>query len=358
MKNKLDYLIVGQGLAGSILAFTAILNNKNIGVIASKNYVPSSAVAGGIINSVVIKRLTKSWRADEFNNYLKQFYPKWENDLKSKFFLKTKTFKLISSKEEEGFWISRRIENKMQEYLSEEFHSNKIPSSFKCMKTAEIYQTYFLDFNILLNKFKKRLINDNLLFNEDFDHSKIKFNEDSVSYKNLKAKCIIFCEGVHSVKNPYFNWLPFSLNKGEILTIKSSEIKLEQVINKKIFILPIGNDLYKIGSSYEWDNLDNQPTEEKKKEILENFEQMCPVKYEVVEHVAGIRPASRDRRPFLGQHPENKNLYIFNGMGAKAALMAPLLAKELLEFIEENKTLNKESSIERYEKLYKIDSLK
>src|SRR5690554_3992375 len=100
MKNKLDYLIVGQVLAGSILAFTAILNNKNIGVIASKNYVPSSAVAGGIINSVVIKRLTKSWRADEFNNYLKQFYPKWENDLKSKFFLKTKTFKLISSKEE------------------------------------------------------------------------------------------------------------------------------------------------------------------------------------------------------------------------------------------------------------------
>lgn len=358
MIKKVDYLIVGQGLAGSVFAYTALLKNKKITVITSNQLPASSKVAAGIINSVVIKRLTKSWRADKFNSYLIDFYPKMEKYLKNNFFHKTNTLKIIGSDEEESFWKSRREAGQMEDYISGNISTRSLPNSFKFYKTGDIYQTYLLEFNKLLKDLKKRLIEDQRFLEEEFDYSKINLNGTTVKYKNIEAKCIIFCEGIHAIRNPFFNWLPFNLNKGESVTIKSTNLKTSSVINKKIFILPLGNNTYKVGSSYEWKKLNNQPTEEKRNEILRNFENLCSAEYKIVGQEAGIRPATRDRRPFIGIHPEHKNLFIFNGMGAKAALMAPLLAKELFEFIEEKKKLNEEGSIERYNKLYQIDPLK
>lgn len=358
MEKKVDYLIVGQGLAGSVFAYTALLKNKKIAVIDSNKIKASSKVAAGIINSVVIKRLTKSWRADEFNQYIRAFYPLMEKHLHSKFFHHTNTLKIISSEEEEYFWKNRREAGNMEEYLSDLIDTNYLSDSFTHAKTGKILQTYLLEFNRILKDFKKNLLEKHYFLEEQFDYSKLILKDKSVRYQGIEAKCIVFCEGVHASKNPFFNWLPFNLNKGEIVTIKSYNLNINSVINKKIFILPMGNNIYKIGSSYEWKNLDQNPTEEKRNEIMQNFEQVCSVEYEIIDQEAGIRPATRDRRPFLGQHPEYHQLYIFNGMGAKAGLMAPLLAKELIDLIEENKKLDKECSIQRYNKLYQIDSFK
>lgn len=357
MENKYDYLIVGQGLTGSIFSFTASLERKNAIVIASKNYPASSKVAVGIINSMVIKRLTKSWRSDEFNVYLEEFYPKIEKYLNEKLLYKTRTLKPISSTEEEKFWTSRSKIGNMAEYISDQTAENQLPKCFKWNRTAEIFRTYRLEVKRLLKAYSSKLKEKGLLIEEDFDYSQLKFNNGFYTYKNIKAKNIVFCEGIHANKNPFFKYLPFSPNKGEILTVQTKNLDPEIVINKKIFIFPLGQDHYKIGSSYEWEKLDNNPTEEKKAEIENNFRQMCSAHFNTVEQEAGIRPSTKDRRPFLGEHPKQDNMYILNGMGAKAALMAPLLAKELFEYIENGASIGSECSIERYENLYQIDSL-
>lgn len=358
MEEKLDYIIVGQGLAGSILSFNALKRGKKIKVIASDDFEASSKVAAGIINSVVLKRLTKSWRADEFNSYLRKFYPQLEDFLNLHFFEPTNTLKLISSEEEEKYWLSRRIKNELSAYLSDEIHNSKLSKFFNFQKSGEIFQTFLLDVVPLLEHYLSKIREKGLFINENFDYLKLQSIDNKIKYKNLTADYLVFAEGFHTISNPFFNWLPFTLNKGEILNIKTEQLDINSVVNKGIFILPLGKTSYKIGSTFEWEKLDKKPTEEKRNEIIKKFEEMSAAKVDVVGQVAGIRPATKDRRPFLGKHPKYQNVYIFNGMGSKAGLMAPLLSHELLEHIEYGKKLHKESSIERFKNLYQVDSLK
>ena len=71
----------------------------------------------------------------------------------------------------------------------------------------------------------------------------------------------------------------------------------------------------------------------------------------MVQHEAGVRPSSNDRRPILGAHPQQKNIYIFNGLGAKGVMLAPYFAQQLGANITAGKAIDKEASVERYYRL-------
>lgn len=356
MKMKqLEYLIVGQGLSGSILAFHLLQNKKKFVLIDQGLEASSSKVAAGIINSLVLKRLTKSWRAEDFVDCMQDFYPLMEIFLKEKIYHPLALFKLLSSEEEEKYWIHRLQTEKLENFMSEQIEELSKPF-LKFKKCGKVLRTAKLDVLSMLQNFRVQLKDTNRLVEEKFEYPLLAFNENRVTYKNYVAKSIIFCEGALATDNPFFNWLPFSLNKGELLLIKSAKLKLSSMLSKKIFVLPITDELYKIGASNEWKELDLLPTKEKREELKKLFESICTAEYEIVKQEAGIRPASRDRRPFIGRHPKWKNVYIFNGMGAKAALKAPLLSKELIDFIELAKPLHPECNINRYYKLYQINS--
>ena len=138
------------------------------------------------------------------------------------------------------------------------------------------------------------------------------------------------------------------LTKGEILLVRIKDFDSQKVINKGVFILPIGNNLYKVGATYEWKDLSETPTEKGKLELLEKLKLVLKVPFELIEHRSGIRPTVKDRRPLIGIHPEHPQLGIFNGMGTKAVLLAPYFAQEFAGFLDGKNALNKEVSIHRF----------
>ena len=66
------FIIVGGGLAGICVAIQLIRSGAKV-TLFDKNENYSSIVAGGIINPIVFRRMTKSWRVDEFLPFLKSF---------------------------------------------------------------------------------------------------------------------------------------------------------------------------------------------------------------------------------------------------------------------------------------------
>ena len=173
-------------------------------------------------------------------------------------------------------------------------------------------------------------------------------DDESISFGDLKAKKIIFCEGQNGRFNPYFNFLPFEVSKGEILIAHIPKLKSEQIIKDKLIIAPLGNDLYWCGSNYEWNALDDSPTEHIKKDLIEKLKSTLTIDFEIVEHLAAIRPTVKDRRPFLGVHPKISPLAIFNGLGTKGASLGPYWANHFAEFLCEGILLNKEVNIDRF----------
>ncbi len=82
---------------------------------------------------------------------------------------------------------------------------------------------------------------------------------------------------------------------------------------KKIFVLPIGNQIFKIGSNYQHDYKDALPSLEIKKHLCEKIEKIIPnINYEIVSHKAGIRPATILRKPFIGIHKNIRNAFLMD----------------------------------------------
>lgn len=354
MKKQVNYIIVGQGLAGTILAQTLLKKGNSVVVIDEQKELTASKIAAGLYNPVVFKRLVKSWMVDELIPFMDNFYQETETKLSAKFYHKKQIVKPFAEEQEKTLWQKKTTEDVgkyLSKTISDDFLNDIIYNTFG---VSEVLQAGNLDTNLFLNSFQNYFKKNDLLVEEKFEYDKLIVEENIVEYKNIIATKIIFCEGYKTIENPYFKWLPFKLTKGEVLTIKISALEksekiFDKVINKGVFILPLGNGIYKVGATYKWNDLTEQITEIGKLELIDKLTKVLRVPFEVINHQAGIRPTVSDRRPLIGLHPQLKSLAIFNGMGTKAVMLAPFFANHFSDFLENKIMLEKEVDINRFE---------
>lgn len=348
---KKDYIIVGQGLAGTVLALTLMKAGRSVMVIDDLPESSASRVAAGLYNPVVFKRLVKSWMADELIPFMDKFYEETEKLLKTEFYNKKKIVKLFAEENEREFWLKKTMED-VGKYLSKNRYDNFLEDIVNApLGASEVIHAGNLNTEVFLNSCRQYFKTNDSLLTEKFDYVQLQISDDHVAYKEVHAYKIIFCEGYKVNENPYFDWLPFKLTKGEILTIRLSEgnsIPEEKVINKGVFILPIGNNTYKVGSTYEWNDLNEKTTEKGRNELIDKLNKVLKVPYEIIEHSAGIRPTVNDRRPILGLHPQYSVLTVFNGLGTKGVMLAPFFAQQLVDFLENGMSIHDEVNIKRF----------
>lgn len=322
-------------------------------VIDDANPTTASKVAAGLYNPVVFKRLVKSWLADDLLPYMDEFYPEMEKMLDAEFYFSKRILKPFAEEQEKILWLKKTAES-IGKYLNEVIYTEDLDGIvYNPLGISEVMHAGNLDTVKFLTSCKEHLKKSNLFIEEVFDYSKISIEEKSVSYKEISAEKIIFCEGYKATENPFFNWLPFKLTKGETLTIKlphEHSIPFQIVVNKAVFILPIGNSTYKVGATYEWNDLTENTTEKGKLELVEKLQKVLKVPFEIVNHQAGIRPTVNDRRPLIGLHPEHPQLAVFNGMGTKGVMLAPFFAYQFVNFLGSATPLDKEVDISRFKK--------
>ncbi|GAA4273121.1 FAD-dependent oxidoreductase [Aquimarina gracilis] len=346
----IDYIIVGFGLAG--LSFVEQLedNNKSY-LVFENNSQRSSRVAGGLYNPVILKRFTPAWSANEQLQKALPFYRRIETRLQESFVKDLSIVRRFNSIEEQNTWFEACDKPILDQFLLPELIENTNKALDVPYQFGRVKHTGKVDLKKMLSLYLNYIDQKKRLANESFNHDQLLVKPDFVEYKNVKAKHIIFAEGFGVKNNPFFNYLPLVGNKGEYIIIKSEALKLEEAVKSSVFIIPLGNDTYKVGATY--NNQDKSPgtTEQAKKEIENKLDSFLKAKYEVIDQVAGIRPTVRDRRPLVGTHPEFINIHILNGLGSRGILIGPTVAQHLYNLIENKKPLNKEYNIKRFEKL-------
>ncbi|WP_422349091.1 NAD(P)/FAD-dependent oxidoreductase [Flagellimonas sp.] len=346
-----DYLIVGLGLAGISFCETLEKAGKTYYVI-SDNSQQSSLVAGGMYNPVILKRFTLAWKAKEQLDLAMPFYTALEQKLGVKLDYRQRLLRKFASIEEQNLWFEAVDKPGLENFMFTTIQQNKNPSLDAPYGFGEVLYTGRIDTAALLATYTEYLNKNGVLQLSTFDFAHFNASSDHVSYKTIKAKQIVFCEGYGLKNNPFFQYLPLNGTKGELLTIKTPDYKEENVIKSGVFTIPMGNDLYRVGATYKWKDKTNAPTEEAKSELLEKLKTFLKCDFEIVDHVAGIRPTVVDRRPLVGQHPEHKNLYVLNGFGSRGVMIAPYAAGQLFNHIEKGANLDSEINIERFTKRY------
>lgn len=346
MRN-IDYIIVGCGLAGIAFCETLRANNKTFIVFDDASQ-KSSIVAAGLYNPVILKRFTEVWKAKEQLSLALPLYAKIEKQLKIKVDFGLQILRRFSSIEEQNLWFNAMDKPKLEPFLSSQLVKNANPYIDAPHGFGEVLQAGRLDTETLITAYKAFLKDSNGIIEAPFDYNALQISSDFLQYDNLRATKIVFAEGFGVKNNPYFSYIPLNGTKGEVLTIKAPKLKIDFAIKSSVFVIPISDDLYTVGSTYAWDDKTNNSTEKARLELESKLKSFITCKYEVVNHLAGIRPTVNDRRPLIGQHPSYNNLFVLNGLGTRGVMIAPYVAKQLFEFIEKKHPLDKEISINRF----------
>jgi glycine/D-amino acid oxidase-like deaminating enzyme len=338
-------LIIGAGISGIATAKHFIDRGHSITLIDS-GINRSSIIAAGMINPIVFRRMTKSWRVDEFLPYLESFYTQFEKECNESFFIPITIRRMFSTEQERSLWIERQNTENFKDYIFPLTESDdKYDAAFNQFGSGRVKRSAYISTSIFLESTKKWISHNHTLITDTINYTNI--DPVQSTYNGNVYDHIIFCEGVEVRNNPWFQNMPINPTQGETLTITSDSIIENESLNRKCFILPIGNNEFKVGSTYIWDTYNSDITDTGRAEIEKNITYLTDSPYTVIDQNAGIRPTTLDRRPLIGSHPSFSNIHIFNGLGAKGYMLAPLLAKEMVEHILDGKSLDREISISR-----------
>lgn len=339
-------LVVGSGVAGICLTHELIQAGCDVQLI-DKGGNASSAVAAGIINPLVFRRMTLSWRVSELIPFARKKYAEMEQLTGNSFYHPLVIRRLFASEQELGFWKTKQELAEFSDYMEPLTDEDlNFPLEQNTFGTGRVKQAAYIDTDVFMHANRAYFQSKGILSEETFYQRELDPQE--AAYKGVSYDFILFAEGKDGKSNPLFAYLPLQQTKGEVLTLASETMYAKESLNRKCFLLPLGDGRFKVGSTYAWDTDNTIPTEEGKQTITENLKSITSETYTITEHKAGVRPTVPDRRPLIGRHPVFPKMVIANGLGTKGYMIAPLLMHELVDHLLKGTELNAESHLSRF----------
>jgi glycine/D-amino acid oxidase-like deaminating enzyme len=343
---EIDFLIIGQGLAGTAMGYRLRKAGQRIAIIDRPDQNQSSRVAAGLFNPVTGRKMVKSWIAELLFPEIQPFYEEMEQVTGKEFLTRKKIYRPFLSIEELNEWMGHSSDPSIGMFIERIYSESQFP------ELRDPYGGVLLKMSGWLN-IREYLDGMSAYFGEkllirSFDESLLTRIPEGWKYEEIEARNLIFCNGLGALKSTFFSYLPFAPVKGEILEV-AQEFDPDFIVNRGVFRVPLGDHLFRVGSTYTWHDLNQGPTDTAKNEILGKLQDLVRVPVsEVVSHRTGIRPATRDRKPFLGKHPKEDGVYIFNGFGAKGVSLIPYFSKMMIDHLLKSTTISPDVDIARY----------
>jgi len=332
--KTVDYIIVGQGIAGSILGYLLEAEGLNLIIIDNVHKTSSSQVGAGIINPITGRNYLLAW---EYALHLQEAFPLYkriEGEIQKPILIRRNIVRTLFNSKDINNWQARLNQEAYQPYILENASLGDYELLLaRQLQYGEVTEAYQLNMPLLVDYLTKKWERSGQLLEEEFDHSKVVLTSENVQYEEVVAKGLIFCEGQQVKANPFFDYLPIGDSKGEILKVRIPGVRTTKMIKQRRFIVPLKEDEFWFGSYDRWGALTGETTEEGNSKLVDELSNMINRPFEVISHEAALRPTTPDRRPLLGNHPKYERLYIFNGLGTKGASLAPRWANTMVNFL-------------------------
>lgn len=343
---KIDYLIIGQGLAGSLLAWELIQRQKKV-IIVDNGKNNASLIAAGLINPVTGMRFVKTHHVDNFLPVALSFYKQLSLKFHQSFYIEKPLLRILQNEKEIAACKKRLDLPEYQDYLSSITYSDSsITSLFGILEQKK---TGYLLTQPLLIALKEFFISRHAYLNAEINYDEINLSP-SLQWKNIHPKKIIFCEGFYAINNPWFSWLPFQPVKGEIMTATSEKKIQQNILNYGRWFIPLDSHQFRTGATFDRANLNSKTTTKAKQTLFDSLKQVYPDLSidKITGHDAGVRPTTLDKQPFVGKHPHYPEFLFFNGFGAKGSLQIPWHCQRFADHLLTHQPLPAFSDIQRY----------
>ena len=351
LPKQFDTLIVGQGLAGSALAWHLMHAGQRVGVVDDGHRSASSMVAAGLINPLAGMRFNRRPELDDWLAAADRWYAALAVAFGRPLFHPVPMLRLFRSVQQRRFHARRLDDPASRRLLDEGFAAEKCPEDVTAPYGGFIqHRTGYVDMPLLLGMLRDWLQRRGALIEGEVDPARIGLRDGGVDADGLRAGRLVFCDGARLRTNPWFRGLPLQPEKGEILDLAAGGWRPQHIVNGAHWLVPMDNGEIRLGATHEHREIDCQPTAAGRRQLLAGLQALRPRASapRVVGHQAGIRPGTRDRYPLIGMHPDHPPLWVFNGFGARGALTIPWYAERMSAHLQSASALPAEADIRRF----------
>ena len=328
--KKVNTLIVGQGLAGSVFSFMLHREGIPFRVIDAGEEQSASRVAAGMYTPITGKRKTIHPVTIEQIPFAESFYREVELLLDCRLLHKLPVYQVFASAAERAAFTAKTMEGNYSNFASlAGVRPGNVQQEFG---GAEINSSGWLDCKAFIERWREWLQQHDLLETGEFDFSHFDSIQQPHQYGGVQFENMVFCEGYKGMNNPFFVQRPIVPCKGEVLTVSATGLRSDLILKKAgIYLVPLNDGTFKVGATYKWGSSAPEPDTGGRGEIEALLKTLLSAGYEVVKHESGIRPTTKNREVIATHHPVFRYMYMLNGLGTKGVLNAPWWANKLLQ---------------------------
>ena len=321
-----DFLIIGQGIAGTLLSYELMNSGKKVLVMDNADPHKSSLVAGAVLNPMAGKHWSPSPQASTFLPKAIETYRQIEKLLDFSVLDKTELLVFHESEEKRHHFEHQQKEH--PSYFKNDNSSDHpfFNADFGCGVIRGLHK---VDALTLLHQWQYHLQKSGSFMEGEFDFNDLEIMQDQIRYQDIIASKIVFCTGAAAMLSPYFSCLPFTKNRGEALIVSIPGLPTDTIYHKQLRLIPRNDDLFWCGSNYTWDFENLLPNEAWKANAIKDLEQWLNISFEVKDHIVAQRPTTAGQVPIVSIHPQYKNVAILNGLGTRGFSAGPYWASEL-----------------------------
>ena len=342
------YLIVGQGLAGSLLAFSLLEKGEEVLIADDYKHASASQVAAGMWNPVTFKRLAASWLAKEMLEEMNQTFRKLEDQLQTKFFHTLPVARIFNSIQDANFWDEKSDHPEVGRYLSARLNKSVQENFNSPFGNSEVNECGWLNVPLFREAARKYFIQHGNFIDDAVNENEVEYLESSIVWKGRTFDKLLLCNGIGVNQWKGLESLDLIPNHGQVLDLKIENLEIDAIVNFGQFLLPYGNNKFRLGATYNWNEVPDEPTDEAKDFLLSELKQRIEQDIVVESQKTGFRPTTRDRRPIIGFAKDNELLGVFGGLGSKGVLLAPYFSKLFASVLTEGSSIPKEASAARF----------
>jgi len=311
----------------------------------------ASRIAAGIVNPILGKRFVKAPSTELYLQEALTLYQQIGEFFRQAFYYKKPMLRLFNDANERTSFFKRIDDSNYQPYIGTSIGPKTNLHGLKLeFGGYQQLNSGFLDCDRFLRTLRAHFSTENSLLSEAIDYDEIAQRKSGIHWHGKRVNRMVCCDGFATNANPWFSWLPFQPSKGEILSLKSETNMPDAIVNKGRWLLALDQQSFKLGATYQWTPLDTVPSQPARDNLLKFYNELfaAPPQASVVQHQAGIRPGTLDKSPFIGAHPECKEIMVFNGFGSTGVLRIPYYAERLKQHLLHASPLPRSANINRY----------
>lgn len=329
-----DYLIIGSGIAGTLLSYELTRNGASVIVTDHGEFPKASRVAGAVINPLNISK----WNfVKDHERYIREAlltYTAIEKLLNIHILHRHSMFAFHASETSKQLFerSEKAMDDQLQQITEEErlFLQRDFDYAHGVNKIAPVWR---IAASLLLSRWRQYLSAHAMLAEDHFEYRDAVIEATGIYWKGVTAKKVIFCEGAAGIHNPFFGKIPFTRNRGEALLVDIPTLDTSYIYHQQLRLVPAHEGLFWCGSNYRWEYNDLLPDQLWRQYATDVLDKWLRLPYTIIDHIVAERPTTAGQAPVVMLHPEIPSVAMLNGLGTRGFSMGPLLAKQMAKML-------------------------